>query len=402
LINVKAGGARQANLVWRAPAQWKRRVQERKRQRRADVISLFLAGDVMTGRGIDQVLPHPGDPRLYERYAKSAYDYVALAERAHGPIARPLAFGDIWGDALPELERRRPHARIVNLETAVTRGIEPEPKGINYKMSPANAGAITVVGIDCCVLANNHVLDWGVPGLMETLTTLEQAGVRCAGAGRDQTAAAAPAILTVAGKGRILIHAFASPTSGVTRSWAATAHKPGVNLLSSLSEASAKVIADELHAARRPGDIVVLSIHWGPNWGYDIPDEQVAFAHRLIDSGAADVIHGHSSHHVKGIEVYRQKLILYGCGDFIDDYEGIGDSEEFRDDLVLMYFPVVRPPDGTLAGLDMVPLQIRHMRLRHAPSADATWLADTLSGEGKRFGTRIRMSPDRVLKLVQG
>lgn len=365
------------------------------------MISLFLAGDVMTGRGIDQVLPHPGDPRLHENYVKSAYDYVELAERANGPIARPLAFGDIWGDALAELERRRPDARIVNLETAVTQSREPEPKGINYKMNPANVGAITEAGIDCCVLANNHVLDWGPPGLVETLATLEQAGVHCAGAGRDQTSAAAPAIVPVAGEARLLVYALASPTSGVPAAWAATAHKPGVNLLARISEASAQVIADELHAAKRPGDIVVLSIHWGPNWGYDIPDEQVAFAHRLINSGAADVIHGHSSHHVKGIEVYRQKLILYGCGDFIDDYEGISGYEEFRDDLVLMYLPVVRAADGTLAGLDMVPLQIRCMRLQRALPNDTTWLADTLNREGNRFGTRIRIGPDHVLKLVR-
>jgi poly-gamma-glutamate synthesis protein (capsule biosynthesis protein) len=372
----------------------------RKLQRRADVISLFLAGDVMTGRGIDQVLPHPGDPRLYESCAKSACDYVVLAERANGPIARPLAFGDIWGNALAELERRRPDARIVNLETAVTQSTEPEPKGINYKMNPANVGAITAAGIDCCVLANNHVLDWGPAGLIETLATLERAGVNCAGAGADPASAAAPAILPVAGKGRVLVHAFASPTSGVSRSWAATAHKPGVNLLPSLSEARAQVIADEIHSAKRPGDIVVLSIHWGSNWGYDIPDEQVAFAHRLIDGGAADMIHGHSSHHVKAIEVYRQKLILHGCGDFIDDYEGIGGYERFRDDLVLMYFPVVHAADGTLAGLDMVPLQICNMRLHRASPADTSWLGNILNREGSRFATRIEIGPHQVLKLV--
>ena len=353
------------------------------------MISLFLAGDVMTGRGIDQVLPHPGDPRLYESYVKSAYDYVELAERASGPIARPLAFGDIWGDALAELERRRPDARIVNLETAVTQSTEPEPKGINYKMNPANVGAITAAGIDCCALANNHVLDWGAPGLIETLITLEQAGVNCAGAGRDRTSAEAPAIVPVAGEARLLVYALASPTSGVPAAWAATAHRPGVNLLPSLSEARAQVIADEIHSAKRPGDIVVLSIHWGPNWGYDIPDEQVAFAHRLIDSGAADLIHGHSSHHIKGIEVYRQKLILYGCGDLIDDYEGISGYEEFRDDLVLMHFPVVRAADGALAGLDMVPLQIRCMRLHRASPTDTTWLA-------KPPGSATRASPCRA------
>jgi poly-gamma-glutamate synthesis protein (capsule biosynthesis protein) len=302
---------------------------------------------------------------------------------------------------LAELERRRPDARIVNLETAVTQSTEPEPKGINYKMNPANIGAITAAGVDCCVLANNHVLDWGPAGLIETLTTLQQADVRCAGAGRDQTSAAAPAILPVAGKARVLVYAFASPTSGVPRRWAATAHEPGVNLLPSFSDACAHVIADEVRAAKRPGDIAVLSIHWGANWDYDVPDEQVAFAHRLIDTGGADVIHGHSSHHVKGIEVYREKLVLYGCGDFIDDYEGISGYEEFRDDLVLMYFPVVRAPDGRLAGLDMVPLQIRNMRLHHAAPADASWLAGTLNRESKRFGTRVGSGLDHVLKLVR-
>jgi poly-gamma-glutamate synthesis protein (capsule biosynthesis protein) len=365
------------------------------------VISLFLAGDVMTGRGIDQVLPHPGDARLYETYVTSAHDYVELAERANGPIPKPLAFGAIWGDALAELERRRAHARIVNLETAVTQSTEPEPKGINYKMSPANVGAITAAGIDCCALANNHVLDWGPTGLLETLATLEHAGVRWAGAGRDQASAAAPAILPVAGKARLLVYALASPTSGVPRDWAAGVHKPGVNLLHGLSEASAQAIADEIGAAKQPGDIVILSLHWGPNWGYGVPDDQVAFAHRLVDSGAVDVIHGHSSHHAKAIEIYRGKLILYGCGDFIDDYEGISGHEKFRDDLVLMYFPIIRVADGTLADLEMVPLQIRNMRLHHASPADATWLAETLNREAGRLGTCIRIGADQVLKLVR-
>jgi poly-gamma-glutamate synthesis protein (capsule biosynthesis protein) len=367
----------------------------------ADMITLLLAGDVMTGRGIDQVLPHPGDPQLYEKYVKSAHEYVELAERANGPIARPVAFGDLWGDAMAELERRSPDARIANLETAVTQNAEPELKGINYKMNPANVGAISAVGLDCCALANNHVLDWGRSGLLETLGTLQQAGVHWAGAGPDQDSAAAPAILSIAGKGRVLVYAFASPTSGIPVRWAATAHKPGVNLLANLSEACARLIADQIHATKRPRDIVVLSIHWGPNWGYDIPNEQVAFAHSVIDTGAADVIHGHSSHHVKAIEVYREKLILYGCGDFIDDYEGIRGNEEFRDDLVLMYFPLVRAADGTLAGLEMVPLQIRNMRLHHARPVDATWLANILNREASRFGTHIRIGPDQTLKLVQ-
>lgn len=365
-----------------------------------DVTSLFLAGDVMTGRGIDQVLLHPGDAQLYEAGATSAHDYIRLAERTNGPIARPLAFDAVWGDALTELERRRPDARIVNLETAVTQSTDPEPKGINYKMSPENVGVITAGGIDCCNLANNHVLDWRHSGLLETLATLEQAGVRYAGAGRDQASAVAPAILPIVGKGRLLIYALASPTSGVPLRWAARAHKPGINLLSSLSERSANAVADRILSGRQPGDIVVLSIHWGANWGYDIPKEQATFARGLIDAGAVDVVHGHSSHHAKAIEVYRGKLILYGCGDFIDDYEGISGYEEFRADLVLMYFPTVRVEDGTLAGLDMVPLQIRNMSLHRTSSADATFLTRTLNRESERFGARVRIGDDHVLRLT--
>jgi poly-gamma-glutamate synthesis protein (capsule biosynthesis protein) len=364
------------------------------------VVSLFLAGDVMTGRGIDRVLPHPGDPRLYESCAKSAEMYVALAECANGPVGRPLSFEAVWGEALGELGRRRPDARIVNLETAVTESARPAPKGINYKMSPANVGVLAAAGIDCCALANNHVLDWGEPGLLETLATLERAGVRWAGAGRDLEAAAAPAVLPLGGRARLLVYGIAASTSGVPRRWAAAKDRPGVNLVPDLSQGCAETLADKTCRARQPGDIVVVSIHWGGNWGYEVPEEQVEFAHRLVDRGAADVVHGHSSHHVKAVEVYRGRPILYGCGDFIDDYEGIRGYEEFRADLVLMYFPTIDAADGRLAGLDMVPMQIHNMRLRRPSSADAAWLAETLNREGGRFGTRVSIGPDQALTLA--
>ncbi|MBU1263749.1 MAG: CapA family protein, partial [Gammaproteobacteria bacterium] len=147
-------------------------------------MTLFLCGDVMTGRGIDQVLPHPGDPVLHEGYATSALDYVALAERANGPIPRPAEFAYVWGDALAEWARVAPDLRIVNLETAVTRRDDwQRGKGIHYRMHPANVPCLTAAGIDCCVLANNHVLDWGYAGLAETLETLRRAGLQRAGAG---------------------------------------------------------------------------------------------------------------------------------------------------------------------------------------------------------------------------
>ena len=369
---------------------------------RSDLVTLFLTGDVMTGRGIDQVLPHPSDARLYEPNVTSATEYVSLAETANGPIPKPVDFTYVWGDALAELEARRPDVRLINLETTVTKSAEPERKGINYKMSPENVPVLTAAGLDCCVLANNHVLDWGNAGLLETLSTLEKAGVKRVGAGRDLREAMAPAILPVQGRARVLVFGFGSVTSGIPNGWAATEGRPGVNLLPDLSPQTVHRIAQQIRAVKRRGDIVVASIHWGSNWGYEIPEQQIAFAHGLIDEAGVDIIYGHSSHHAKAIEVYRDRPILYGCGDFLDDYEGIRGYEAFRDDLVLMYFLTMQASRGMLARLTMVPLQIRNFRLNRASPADAAWLRDTLNREGKKFGTRVHLETDNALTLVWG
>ncbi|MGB8624110.1 MAG: CapA family protein, partial [Paracoccaceae bacterium] len=152
-------------------------------------LRLFLAGDVMTGRGIDQILPHPGDPTLYENFVASAEGYVALAENRVGPIRRPVPPAYIWGDLADDLAQANCDARIVNLETTITTANEPEPKGINYRMSPANMPALVAGEIDASGLANNHVLDWGPKGLFDTLAALDAARIAHAGAGRDLPAA---------------------------------------------------------------------------------------------------------------------------------------------------------------------------------------------------------------------
>jgi poly-gamma-glutamate synthesis protein (capsule biosynthesis protein) len=366
----------------------------------ADLVTLFVCGDVMTGRAIDQVLPQPGNPRICERYATSAEAYVDLAEKAHGPIARPVSFAYTWGDALPELRTRMPDLRIINLETSVTTSEACTNRGISYRMSPDNIPCLTAAGVDCCVLANNHVLDWGRAGLLETLDTLESAKIKTAGAGRDIAEAAAPAILTIPGKGRVLVFAFGMPTSGIPGDWAASPGRSGVNFLNDLSPAVIKLLAERIGALRQPRDIVVVSIHWGPNWGYEIPKRQVDFAHGLIDEAGVDVIHGHSSHHAKAIEVYRDRPILYGCGDFLNDYEGITGYEGFRDDLAAMYFLTIEASRGKLAGLTIVPFQIRNFRLNRASPADATWLSNILAREGVSFGTGIRLNSDKTMDVI--
>jgi poly-gamma-glutamate synthesis protein (capsule biosynthesis protein) len=344
-------------------------------------VKLFLAGDVMTGRGIDQVLSSPSDPALYESHVHDARDYVTLAERVHGRIRRPVSDAYVWGTALAELDRAAPDARIVNLETSVTRSADAWPgKGINYRMHPGNVGCVTAARIDCCVLANNHVLDFGYAGLEETLATLRAAGVSTAGAGAHAREAAAPAIIDRGERGRVLVFAYGSQTSGIPLAWAARDGQPGVNLLPDVSTVVARQIAAVIAAQRLPKDVVVVSVHWGDNFGYAVPREQRDFARALVESGAVDVVHGHSSHHAKGLEVYRGRLILYGCGDFLNDYEGIRGYERYRGDLPVMYLAILDSA-GALETLRMVPLSIRKFRLEPASRADAEWLKAMLERE---------------------
>ena len=361
-------------------------------------LGLFLCGDVMTGRGVDQLFPCPSPPHLHEPFASSALDYVRLAERASGPMPRPVDDAYVWG-VLPELfERRRPDVRIINLETSVTTSEDAAPKGINYRMHPRNVSVLTAARVDCCVLANNHVLDWGRAGLLETLETLARAGIRVAGAGRDLETARAPTVLEVGGDRRVLVVACGVSDAGVDPDWAAGAGTPGIHVLPDLSEPTVDGIAGLVSSARRSGDVVVASLHWGHNWGYAVPSAHRRFAHALIDRAHVDVVHGHSSHHPMAIEVHHGRPIFYGCGDFLNDYEGISGHERFRGDLVIAYFPDLDGATGALVELPMIPLQIRRFRLTHPAAADRVWLRDTLDRECRRFGHRVTLHDD-VLTL---
>jgi poly-gamma-glutamate synthesis protein (capsule biosynthesis protein) len=302
----------------------------------------------------------------------------------------------VWGEALPVLNAAQ--ARIINLETSITRSNRFWPtKGIHYRMHPDNIQCLSTAGIDCCVLANNHVMDWGAAGLEETLATLMDGGIRTAGAGRNAEAAAIPAVIPVGNGRRVLVFAWGDASSGIPSAWAAGTERPGINLLDDLSPAGAERIACNMAPFRSAGDVVIVSLHWGHNWGYRVPDEHVRFAHSLIDTHVVDVIHGHSSHHPIGIERYRDKLILYGCGDLLNDYEGIRGHESFRGDLSLLYRLTIPRDSSAPAGLRMTPMQIRNMRLHNASRDDVEWLATALTRASAGFATRIHVGSDNEL-----
>jgi poly-gamma-glutamate synthesis protein (capsule biosynthesis protein) len=342
----------------------------------------------MAGRGIDQILEHPSEPRLFEPYVRDAREYVALAEAAHGALPRRVADSYMWGDALQEVTARRPAARIVNLETSITRASSPWPaKGIHYRMHPANIGCLTAAGLDVCTLANNHVMDFGHDGLLDTLDALAAAGIATAGAGRTLAEAQAPAVVPI-DTGRLLVFAAGSPSSGVPEEWAAGPERPGLDVIDDYSADAASDLGARVRKWKQPGDLAVVSIHWGDNWGYDVPDAHRQFARALIDAGV-DLVHGHSSHHPRPIEVYHGRIVLYGCGDLLNDYEGIPGYEDYRDDLALLYFPVVSAAAEPRDTMEMVPVQIRRFRLQQPSPADVDWLRRSLDSVNAAFGTRI-------------
>ena len=334
-----------------------------------DSLALWLAGDVMTGRGIDQVLQHPGDPALHEAHVHDARDYVRLAEAVNGPIPAPVPDEHPWGDALATMARHADAPRIVNLETAITRAGEPWPgKGVHYRMHPANIGCLRAARLDAVALANNHVLDWGRRGLHDTLQTLRGVGLAFAGAGADADEAWAPARLALRGRAkaadaRLLLFSCALASSGVPPDWAAGPGRPGVALLPDSPAAATRRLAAEIARRRGPTDRVVLSIHWGGNWGLDVPAAHRELAHRLIDAGAVDLVHGHSSHHALPVELYRGRLILYGCGDLINDYEGIEAPGRLRSDVDCLYAVALDTADGRLRRLDVWPFRRRRFGL---------------------------------------
>lgn len=363
-------------------------------------IKLCLGGDIMTGRGIDQILPHPSAPQIHEACVHDARTYVQLAERSHGPINYPVQLDYIWGNALHILADNAPHLRLINLETSVTTSSAHWPgKGIHYRMHPKNIGCLTSAHIDCCSLANNHVLDWGYAGLLETLATLKHVGIHTIGAGTNARMAAAPASLDLGTHGHVQIYAWGAPCSGIPSAWAAQADRSGINWLPDFSDDSVAKVCEHITKTKTSNALIVVSMHWGDNWGYEIPDEQRRFSQTLIDHAGVHVIHGHSSHHPKAIEVYHGQPILYGCGDLINDYEGISGYEEFRADLSFLYFMELDVQTKRLIGLRLIPTRMHRFQISSPTQEQSDWLLARYQQQGQLTGTTLKRDKGRTFNL---
>jgi poly-gamma-glutamate synthesis protein (capsule biosynthesis protein) len=280
---------------------------------------------------------------------------------------------------------------IANLECAISGSTERwqgEPKAFYFRAPPVAGQALLDAGIRLVSLANNHILDYGVEGLLDTLNTLDAHGIAHAGAGSDLPAALAPAILERQGV-RIGMAAFCDHQDD----FAAGSDRPGMAWLGLDDEAAATdAFARALAPLRAQGvRWPILSLHWGPNMVTEPSPQQRRLARAAIDAGWT-IVYGHSAHVFQGVELYRDGVILYACGDLVDDYLV---DPEFRNDHQLL-FELALGEDG-LERIVMHPLFIRRCRVFPANSAQRAWIFERMQELCRDLGTGTRVEGERLV-----
>ncbi len=214
--------------------------------------------------------------------------------------------GDRYDWAFEKLdEYREADVAMVNLENPLTRSTLRRPnKQFNFKADPEAVQVLTSGGIDIVNLANNHTMDYEAEGLIETLETLEKAGIRSVGAGRNITEARRPEILEVKGQ-RIAYFGYYDADFH-----AADENTPGTN------PRHDQRVVEDIQAVRDQVDWIVVNYHWGVELAQYPGDWQIDLARLTIDSGA-DVVVGHHPHVLQGAEIYKGRPIVYSLGNFI-------------------------------------------------------------------------------------
>ena len=329
-------------------------------------MKIALTGDVMLGRLVDR-------------------DVV------QNRSIRPAA---LWGDVLPVMLNA--DCRLINLECVISSKGEkwhPATKAFHFRAQPRAIEFLRAAGIDGVTLANNHVLDYGPEALEDCLNLLDRHGIKRTGAGPTMEEALAPAELSLP-QGRVAVIALTDNEPD----WEASPSQAGVNYVSyddrGLMEPYRSRIAQALVLSRRRADFVIVSAHVGPNWGSPSRAMQT-LAHELIGMGA-DLYWGHSNHTPQGIELYKGRAILYSTGDFLDDY--MVDRDE-RNDLSFLF--VVEVEKNRISKIALYPTAIEDLAVRRANQDEWRFLARTMQGKCKTFGTIMGIDPEMATISVR-
>jgi poly-gamma-glutamate capsule biosynthesis protein CapA/YwtB (metallophosphatase superfamily) len=363
---------------------------------------LLHGGDNMLGRGIQLTFPvqSPGEELIRDSCAAEGYLWMGLHnDKDIGELRSIRILNEqrgeyLWGHA-PHLAHLQADLTLMNLETAVTRSIQdPYPgKGINYHMNSENFYNILgglkdrVGGPLVVVFSNNHCLDFGRRAFeAETLPLFQSlTDISTVGCGFTSIEAARPFQLNPADSNaqRITVHAFSTQCSGTPLGWNATKTHSGILVLPYIYndmdvDHAMDIIKGSIAQEQKSDTIRIISIHWGPNWAHRSEREgeihaRQRLAHRLIDEYNVDLIYGHSSHHTRGLELYHGKLILYGAGDIINDYEGFQNPGEELYNTLGGIFVVDLLPSGDLYQLRIIPTVMNQLRLERVTPETKIW-----------------------------
>jgi poly-gamma-glutamate synthesis protein (capsule biosynthesis protein) len=283
-----------------------------------------------------------------------------------------------WGDTLSVF--RGADFRMANLECVLSDCRTPWSailKAFHFRSDSKNVAVLKAAGLAAVSLANNHTLDFGCEALFEMLKILEQYDIAYAGAGENDEKASRAAVIDQKGT-KVGIIAFTDNEP----EWEATGEKPGIFYVPlDVRDVRAQRLFHVVRQAREKVDLLVISAHWGPNWGYRPQPKHIPFAHALIDAGA-DIVHGHSCHVFQGIEIYKGRPILYSTGNFVDDYAV--DEIERNDESFIF---VVEITGGILKKLRLYPTVIENFQARLARGDQARAIADKMKKLSERFGT---------------
>jgi poly-gamma-glutamate synthesis protein (capsule biosynthesis protein) len=313
-------------------------------------LQLALAGDTMLGRGVAERLRVDARHRFLDR---------AIAEIALG--------AELF---------------LVNLECCLSeRGapIDVPGKPFFFRAPPIAAQRLAEIGVDAVSLANNHVLDYGTDALTDTLRHLLEAGIATVGAGVEVSAARAPAALTRRAHRVRIVGATDHPAG-----YAATPTRPGT-AYADLRRSMPAWLSD----AARPhdGELVVVSVHWGPNMT-ESPVPHVRAAAALLQSAGATLVAGHSAHVPHGV----QGRVLFDLGDFVDDYARDGN---LRNDLSLLWL-VTLGPAGPVR-VEGVPLHLDYAYTRAADPGETRALLALMVRRCAAVGSHVELVDGRLL-----
>ncbi len=303
-------------------------------------VSLCFTGDILLDRGVAKAIGQNGADYPY----MSVKNLLKRADIAVGNLECPLT-----GKGIPSLKDKK---YIFRAETG-------------------NSRSLKAAGFDLLNLANNHAMDYGSEGLVETMEALARQGILTAGAGTDAASAFKPTMFETNGFKICFLSFCAFPAEG----YFYFEDRPDITLLDE------QKFADSIRDAKAASDVLILSVHWGNEFSYYPGEKNMQLARTAIDCGA-DAVIGHHPHVLQGVEKYKAKFVFYSLGNFVFDKQ----VPEGTDETVILEMKVTK---HGISNVSVTPVTITDCRPQIATGANAAHILDRLVLYSKGMGAVI-------------